>query len=57
MVASCLRFAPHPDGAVAILDCAVGKNDVVGSHVLLAVGRRPNNDDLGLENAGVEVNS
>ena len=26
---------------------------VVGSHVLLAVGRRPNTDDLGLDRAGV----
>jgi pyruvate/2-oxoglutarate dehydrogenase complex dihydrolipoamide dehydrogenase (E3) component len=30
---------------------------VVGSHVLLAVGRRPNTDDLGLDNAGVAVNA
>ena len=28
---------------------------VVGSHVLLAVGRRPNTDDLGLDKAGVEI--
>ena len=27
--------------------------EVVGSHVLLAVGRRPNTDDLGLDAAGV----
>ncbi len=27
---------------------------VVGSHVLIAIGRRPNTDDLGLETAGIE---
>ena len=30
---------------------------VVGSHLLLAVGREPNTDDLGLENAGIETDS
>ena len=29
----------------------------VGSHVLLAVGRRPNTDDLGLERAGVATDA
>ena len=33
----------------------VAVNDVVGSHLLLAVGRRPNTDDLGLEKAGLKV--
>ena len=28
---------------------------IEGSHLLLAIGRRPNTDDLGLENAGVVV--
>lgn len=32
-----------------------GADPVHGSHVLVAVGRRPNTDDLGLDRAGVEV--
>lgn len=32
-----------------------GKAPAVGSHVLLAVGRTPNTDDLGLDKAGIEV--
>ncbi|MCF6098526.1 FAD-containing oxidoreductase [Mesorhizobium muleiense] len=32
-----------------------GKAPAVGSHVLLAVGRTPNTDDLGLDKAGVEA--
>ncbi|MBI1924344.1 FAD-containing oxidoreductase [Candidatus Poribacteria bacterium] len=32
-----------------------GAMEVAGTHLLLAVGRRPNTDDLGLDRAGVEV--
>lgn len=32
----------------------LGSGEVVGSHLLVAAGRRPNTDDLGLEAAGVE---
>ena len=32
-----------------------GPREVSGTHVLLAVGRRPNTDDLGLDKAGVEL--
>jgi pyruvate/2-oxoglutarate dehydrogenase complex dihydrolipoamide dehydrogenase (E3) component len=38
---------------VAHVDCATGDPEVRGTHLLLAVGRRPNTDDLGLEKAGV----
>jgi pyruvate/2-oxoglutarate dehydrogenase complex dihydrolipoamide dehydrogenase (E3) component len=31
------------------------RTDVVGSHLLVATGRRPNTDDLGLDKAGVET--
>ena len=41
-------------GRVAVeVDCAEGSPAVEGSHLLLAVGRRPNTDDLGLDAAGV----
>ena len=32
---------------------ANGTPEIIGSHLLLAVGRRPNSDDLGLDDAGV----
>ncbi|MFL6660750.1 MAG: FAD-containing oxidoreductase [Rhizobacter sp.] len=32
-------------------------NEVRGSHLLAAVGRRPNTDDLGLDRAGIAVNA
>ena len=34
---------------------SAGDKTVVGSHVLLAMGRVPNTDDLGLKNTGVTV--
>ena len=37
--------------------CLDGAPTIVGSHVLLAVGRRPNTDDLGLERAGVATDA
>jgi len=37
------------------VDCAAGTPEVIGTHLLLAVGRRPNTDDLNLEKAGVLV--
>jgi pyruvate/2-oxoglutarate dehydrogenase complex dihydrolipoamide dehydrogenase (E3) component len=53
--AECIRLAPHAGGVAAGLDCTEGDPEIVGSHVLLAAGRRPNTDDLGLDKAGVGV--
>lgn len=51
--AECISFAQHADGVAVNVDCDDGDRMVVGSHVLLAIGRTPNTDDLGLEVAGV----
>lgn len=53
--AECIRLAPHDAGVAVAVDCTSGAPEIAGSHVLLAVGRRPNTDDLGLEAAGVET--
>jgi len=47
-----LRLAKRGNDIVASFD-ADGRSEVAGSHVLIAVGRRPNTDDLGLDTAGV----
>ena len=55
--AECISLAPHAKGVEVGVDCKEGDPTAVGSHVLLAVGRRPNTDDLGLEAAGVETDA
>lgn len=55
--ANCIELLQHPDGVAVGVDCALGEPVVTGSHVLLAVGRRPNTDDLGLHRAGVKTDS
>ncbi len=53
--AECIGFSNDRDGIVVHAQCEDGAPDIHGSHVLLAVGRRPNTDDLGLEKAGVAM--
>lgn len=55
--ACCIRLAKHAQGVAVGVDCIEGAPEVIGSHVLLAVGRRPNTDDLGLEHAGIETDA
>ncbi len=51
--AECISFRPQGEDIAVGVDCHSGEPQVVGSHVLLAVGRRPNTDDLGLDRAGI----
>jgi pyruvate/2-oxoglutarate dehydrogenase complex dihydrolipoamide dehydrogenase (E3) component len=51
--AKCIGFSKGVGEIRARAECKEGSPEVRGSHVLLAVGRRPNTDDLGLDNAGV----
>ena len=55
LAAECIGFEKRGDDVAVTARCAPGPEAIVGSHVLLAVGRLPNTHDLGLEAAGVEV--
>jgi len=55
--ADCLSVTRQGEDISVRLRCAEGPDMIAGSHVLLAVGRRPNTDDLGLEKAGIAVNA
>lgn len=49
-----IAFSRQGDGVAVSFESADGPATVAGSHLLVAVGRRPNTDDLGLDAAGVE---
>src|ERR1700740_3601320 len=51
--AKCIHVAAEDDGIAVGVSCESGAPETRGSHLLLAVGRRPNTDDLGLPDAGV----
>jgi pyruvate/2-oxoglutarate dehydrogenase complex dihydrolipoamide dehydrogenase (E3) component len=52
--AKCIELTTLGNGEVGVrLDCTEGMPEVSGSHLLLAMGRTPNTDDLGLEKSGV----
>ena len=55
--AECISFAQRGSDIAVGVNCTSGEPEVVGSHVLLAVGRRPNTDDLGLDAAGIRTDA
>ncbi len=54
--AKCIEARPHATGVAIQMSCDEEPRDIVGSHLLLAVGRNPNTHDLGLDKAGVATN-
>jgi pyruvate/2-oxoglutarate dehydrogenase complex dihydrolipoamide dehydrogenase (E3) component len=53
--AECLSAHRHGKDVAIGLDCKEKDKHARGSHLLLAVGRVPNTDDLGLEAAGIRT--
>jgi pyruvate/2-oxoglutarate dehydrogenase complex dihydrolipoamide dehydrogenase (E3) component len=53
--AECIAFEKRGDKVAVQVDCSSGDKTVIGSHALLAVGRVPNTNDLGVERAGIQV--
>ncbi len=51
--AKCISLAKRDNRIAVGVECDEGPPDVLGTHVLLAVGRIPNTDDLGLDRAGI----
>jgi pyruvate/2-oxoglutarate dehydrogenase complex dihydrolipoamide dehydrogenase (E3) component len=55
--AECVAAKKAADGVEIGLGCSEGAPIARGSHLLLAVGRVPNTDDLGLDAAGIETDA
>ncbi len=55
LAAECVGLEQRGGEVALTASCEPGPEEIIGSHVLLAVGRRPNTDDLGLDAAGVET--
>jgi pyruvate/2-oxoglutarate dehydrogenase complex dihydrolipoamide dehydrogenase (E3) component len=53
--AECISLHKEPDGLSVGLSCETGEPREPATHVLLAVGRAPNTDDLGLAAAGIAI--
>ncbi|PYE44174.1 pyruvate/2-oxoglutarate dehydrogenase complex dihydrolipoamide dehydrogenase (E3) component [Rhizobium sp. PP-F2F-G20b] len=54
-VAECIRFSRDGEDVIVGVNCTKGEPAIRGSDILLATGRKPNTDDLGLDVAGVAL--
>ncbi len=54
--ADCIEARNTESGIAVRVNCSENPSEVLGSHLLIAVGRIPNTDDLGIEAAGLATN-
>jgi pyruvate/2-oxoglutarate dehydrogenase complex dihydrolipoamide dehydrogenase (E3) component len=47
--------AKEGDRIAVTIEAGAARSRIIGSHLLLAIGRRPNTDDLGLDQAGIKI--
>jgi len=52
---ACVVVSGTEGNVTATVECDEGAPEIAGTHLLMATGRRPNTDDLGLEAAGIGV--
>jgi pyruvate/2-oxoglutarate dehydrogenase complex dihydrolipoamide dehydrogenase (E3) component len=57
LAAQCVGLAKRGANIEVTVSCDNAPRTIAGTHLLLAVGRIPNTDDLGLEKAGVNTNT
>ncbi len=55
--AKCISLHKTDTGVAVSVDCTEGQPREEGSHILLAVGRDPNTEDLALDRAGIKTDS
>jgi pyruvate/2-oxoglutarate dehydrogenase complex dihydrolipoamide dehydrogenase (E3) component len=53
--AECFSLDKKNNDIVMKLNCSDGEKEIIGTHLLLALGRKPNTDDLGLDKVGIET--
>jgi pyruvate/2-oxoglutarate dehydrogenase complex dihydrolipoamide dehydrogenase (E3) component len=55
--AECIHFSKSGEDSIVHVDCKEDAPEIPASHILLAIGRRPNTDDLGLDKAGLTTDA
>ncbi len=55
--AECIGVSRQGDRIAINVECDDGDPEITGSHLLLAVGRRPNTNDFGVEAAGLALDA